>query len=96
MFHRYASLIGGPLDGGCELLEQDTDELLVEHDFIEALAGSYYFYIHPVNDFNHHCFERRLEQQRQADPNRGWQVLLYRQREDGRFYFVRKLNGLAP
>jgi hypothetical protein len=96
MVRRHATLIGGPMDGGQEILEQSTDQLLVEYDFIEALIGSYYFHVFPVTDATHRHFEEQLECQRMDDPHRGWQVLLYREAADGCFHYVRKLNGLDP
>jgi hypothetical protein len=96
MFHNYVDLVGGPLDGGQELLEQCDDEIRVLYDFTEALISSSYMHYWPLTEARYDSIEFRLLEPRKTDPNHGWQVLLYRRGPDGRYYFVRKLSGLDP
>lgn len=96
MFRNYVDLVGGPLDGGEELLEQSTDEIRVLYDFTEALIRSSYMHYWPLTEARYDSIAYRLLEPRKANPNHGWLTLLYRRGPDGRYYYAGKLNGLDP
>jgi hypothetical protein len=88
--------VGGPLDGGRHLIQHpEADEIEVPFDQLEAMVETIPLYLYPYTPERHTQFVKRLREARERDVRAGWQILLYRRGEGGRYHFVRKVRAVV-